>query len=243
MPIDVALTPADLARQDLAGRPVFVVDILRATTTICAALHHGATAVLPVATPGAARDAAGARPGALLAGERECLRIEGFNLGNSPREMRSRAVGGRMVVLCTTNGTGAFAAVSAAAEVYALAAVNFSVSVARARTLLEESGSLVVACAGREGGFGLDDAYTAGRFLRAVLAGKVRGRGLGDAALATVHLARYHGNRWDRVLRQCAAGRRLTGLGLGEDVRMAARQDEFPVLARFHDGQITPVRA
>ena len=50
------------------------------------------------------------------------------------------------------------------------------------------------------------------------LAGTVRGRGLTDAALAAVDLARHHGNRWDRVLRQSAAGRRLTGLGLGEDV-------------------------
>jgi 2-phosphosulfolactate phosphatase len=143
------------------------------------------------------------------------------------------------VVLCTTNGTGAFAEVNAAAHVYSLAAVNFSVSVARARGLLEASGNLLVACAGREGGFGLDDAYTAGRFLRAVLAGKVRERGLTDAALAAVQLARHHGNRWDRCLRQSAAGRRLIGLGSGEDVRMAGRQDEFPVLAAMKNGRIT----
>lgn len=239
MLVDVALSPADLAHQDLAGRTVFVVDILRATTTIAAALHHGATTVIPVATPEAARQLTLGLPGAVLAGERDCARIPGFDLGNSPLEMRPRTVGGHAVVLCTTNGTGAFAEVNAAAHVYSLAAVNFSVSVARARGLLEESGNLLVACAGREGGFGLDDAYTAGRFLRAVLAGKVRGRGLTDAAFAAVQLARHHGNRWDRLLRQSAAGRRLIGLGFGEDVRMAGRQDEFPVLAAMKNGRIT----
>lgn len=239
MRVDVALTPADLARQALAGRTVFVVDILRATTTIAAALHHGATAVVPAATPDAARAMALGIPGAVLAGERECVRIPGFDLGNSPLEMRARAVSDRVVVLCTTNGTGAFAAVATAAEVYSLAAVNFAASVARGRARLEERGDLLVACAGREGGFGLDDAYAAGRFLRAVLAGKVRGRGLTDAALATVQLARHHGNRWDRLLRQSSAGRRLVGLGFGEDVRMAGRQDEFPVLAAMQDGRIT----
>ena len=239
MRVDVALTPADLARQEVAGRTVFVVDILRATTTIAAALHHGATAVVPVATPEAATHTALDIPGAILAGERDCVRIRGFDLGNSPLEMRPRAVYGRTVVLCTTNGTGAFAAVAGAAHVYALAAVNFTRSVAMGRTLLDGSGDLLVACAGREGGFGLDDAYAAGRFLRAVLAGNVRGRGLTDAALATVHLARHHGNRWDRLLRQSSAGRRLIGLGFGEDVRMAGRQDEFPVLAAMQNGRIT----
>lgn len=238
MRVDVALTPADLARQDVTGRTVFVVDILRATTTIAAALHHGAAAVLPVDTPEAARLAAAGIPRALLAGERECMRIPGFDLGNSPLEMRRRAVDGRTVVLCTTNGTTALATVRAAAQAYALAAVNLTVSVARGRALLEETGDLLVACAGREGGFGLDDAYTAGRFLRAVLAGRIRGRGLTDAALAVVQLARHHGNRWDRLLRQSSAGRRLIGLGFGEDVRMAARQDAFPVLAQLQGDRI-----
>jgi len=237
--VDVALTPADLARQDVAGRTVFVVDILRATTTIAAALHHGATAVIPVATPEAAQQVASGIPRAVLAGERDCVRIPGFDLGNSPLEMRARSVNGRIVVLCTTNGTGAFAAVSPAAHAYALAAVNLTVSVIAARALLEQSGDLLVVCAGREGGFGLDDAYAAGRFLRAVLAGKVRGRGLSDAALAAVQLARHHGNRWDRLLRQSAAGRRLIGLGFGEDVRTAGRQDEFPVLATLKNDRIT----
>ena len=240
MPFDVALSPADLARQQLAGRTVFVVDILRATTTICAALHHGARAVVPCATPEEAQEKALGIPGAVLAGERDCVRIPGFDLGNSPKEMRPRAVQDRVVVLCTTNGTGALVGSASAAQCHVLAAANFSVTVARARVLLEHSDDLLVVCAGREGGFGLDDAYTAGRFLGAVLAGRVRGRGLSDAALAAVQLARHHGNRWDRLLRQSGAGRRLTRLGFGEDVRLAARQDEFPVLAVMSDGRIVP---
>lgn len=238
MPVDVALFPADLARQQLAGRTVFVIDILRATTTICAALHHGATAVVPCATAEGAQAEARGIPGALLAGERECVRIPGFDLGNSPADMKPRVVRSRTVVLCTSNGTGLLATAGSSAQVYALAAANFSVTVTRARTLLEQTDDLLVACAGQAGGFGLDDAYTAGRFLRAVLAGPVRRHQLSDAALAAVSLARHHGNRWNRLLRQSGAGRRLTGLGLGEDVRLAARPDEFPVLAVMHGRRI-----
>lgn len=238
MRVDVALTPADLARQDLSGRSVFVVDILRATTTICAALHHGAAAVAPCATIDDARALAATIPGSVLAGERDCVRIEGFALGNSPRDMKPRAVRDRVVVLCTTNGTALLRAAGTASIAYALAAVNFSVTVLRAQVHLAETGDLLVACAGRDGAFGLDDAYAAGRFLRSVLAGSVRGRGLTDAALASVQLARHHGNRWDRLLRQSAAGRRLTGLGFGEDVRVAGRQDAFPVVALLHEGRV-----
>lgn len=238
MRVDVAFSPADLAHQDLGGRTVFVIDVLRATSTICAALHHGALAVIPFATPDAARQAAVEAPGGILAGEQDCVRIPGFDLGNSPREMTPRAVRGRVVRLSTSNGSGLLLRAAAVAEVHVLAAVNFSVTVSRAQAWLEESGELLVLCAGRDGRFGLDDAYTAGRFLRSVLAGRMRGRGLTDAALAAVQLARLHGNRWDRVLRLSAAGRRLIGLGLGEDVRISSRQDEFPVAAMMRDGRV-----
>ena len=117
--------------------------------------------------------------------------------------------------------------------------MNLTVSVARARGLLEDPGTCWWRAPAGRVASALDDAYTAGRFLRAVLAGKVRGRGLTDAALAAVQLARHHGNRWDRLLRQSAAGRRLIGLGFGEDVRTAGRQDEFPVLAAMKNGRIT----
>ena len=238
MRIDVALSLADLARQDCSGRAVFVIDVLRATTTICAALHHGAQAVIPAPTPGAARQVALAEgPVAVLAGEQDCLRIAGFDLGNSPGDMTPRAVKDRVVVLCTTNGTRALAAVSAAAVVHVLAAANFTVTVTCARAMLADGPDILVACAGREGDFGLDDGYTAGRFIRSVLAGR-RERRITDAALATVDLARQHGNQWLRPLRSSAAGRRLVALGLGEDVRLAARQDEFPILGRLRDTRI-----
>ena len=237
MPLDVALAPADLARQDLGGRTVFVIDILRATTTISAMLHHGAAAVTPCATEAEARAlAAQVGPAALLAGEQDCLRIPGFALGNSPREVHARAVRGRQVVMVTTNGTGLILAAREARTVYLMAAVNFTRAVARARAIFDATGDLLVACAGREGAFGLDDAYGAGRLVRAVLAG--RRADLSDAALATVDLANRHGNRWLRALRRSRAGRRLVVKGLGDDVTMAARQDVFPVLPVLRDGRI-----
>ena len=103
----------------MAGRTVFVIDVLRATTTICAALANGARACIPVGTDRRG-DAAGARPSS---GARSCspasaarFAIEGFDLGNSPLEMTESVVRGKTVIMTTTNGTAAAAGDRASAS-------------------------------------------------------------------------------------------------------------------------------
>jgi 2-phosphosulfolactate phosphatase len=160
-------------------------------------------------------------------------------LGNSPREMTAAAVGGRTVALSTTNGTRALLAVAHAAHVHPLAPCNFSVAAARARVLLEEGGDLLVVCAGRDNAFGLDDAYVAGRLLRAALGGRTGRRGLNDGAIAALQLVRAYRDRWERPLRLSRAGRELARVGLGDDVAYAAQPDIHPVLPRLHDRRLT----
>ena len=184
--IDVAFAPNDLAAADVAGRAVVVIDVLRATTAICAALDHGARAVIPAAGTDEATRLAQAldRREVLLAGERNLDPIPGFNVGNSPGEMTADKVRGLTVVMSTTNGTRALLATVGAAEVVVAAAVNLSVAGDRALQLYRQHGRLLVLCAGRETGFGLDDAYIAGRIVIAdrfelsTLAYQGTGRGL-----------------------------------------------------------------
>src|SRR5258708_8628817 len=96
MKIDVYFTPLGVKEEDLAGRGVVVIDVLRATTTIVTALANGAKAVVPAASSEeAVRLTANLeKNGILLAGERKALKIEGFQLGNSPREMTPEVVAG-----------------------------------------------------------------------------------------------------------------------------------------------------
>src|SRR2546425_8347519 len=100
MKIDVHFTPLGLVAGDLAGRGVVVVDALRATTTIVTALANGAKAVIPAATSEEAVRLASnlEKDGVVLAGERRSVKIEGFGLGNSPREMTAAAVAGKTIV-------------------------------------------------------------------------------------------------------------------------------------------------
>lgn len=240
MTIEVAFTPAGLTKDEVAGKVAFVIDVLRATTVVCAALHHGARGVIPVGSIEEAMklvQTIGSED-VLLAGERHGLPIAGFALGNSPLEMTETAVKGKTLIMTTSNGTGALLATSGAAEVCLAAAANLGVAGARARSAVAAGQPLLVVCAGREGRFGLDDAYTAGRLIIAALGDQRRRDGLSDSALAAVDLVRRYGNNWRRPLGLSAAGRHLTELGMSADVADAAREDGYPVLPHFHDRRI-----
>lgn len=240
MTLDVVFTPAGLTGAEVQGRTVFVIDILRAGTTMCAALHHGARAVVPVATTEEAlRMAQTLGPDeTLLAGERHCLPIPGFALGNSPREMQPEVVRGKTLVMTTTNGTAALLAAAAGATVIIAAAVNFSLIGERAHTAWSTGEDLLIICAGREGRFALDDAYCAGRVVEAALGGGRGRKGLNDAALAALDLVRRYGERWERPLQVSEGGRDLAQLGMKDDIADAARVDAYPVLPIFHERRL-----
>ncbi len=238
MKIDVFFTPLGLNAGDLNGRGVIVVDVLRTTTSIVTALANGAKAVVPAATSEeAVRLTANLeKNGYVLAGERKSLKIEGFALGNSPREMTPEAVGGKTIYFSTTNGTPALVAAAGGDPVLVAAAVNFSAVAERARALFDERGDLVVVCAGREKQFALEDAYVAGRLVKAVRKGW-RKIGLNDAAAVALDLtSRY--TTWAAALEASEAARQLRAVELADDVVFSAKADRFTVVPSFVDRRI-----
>jgi 2-phosphosulfolactate phosphatase len=247
MRVDITFTPAGLTPAEVHGRVVFVIDILRATTTMCAAVSHGARAIIPVSSTEEALRLAQTigSTDVLLAGERNCTRIPGFQLGNSPLEMTESAVRGKTVILTTTNGTDALLACHTAVTVYPAAAANLSLAAERGREALEGDQSILIVCAGRNGDFALDDAYCAGRLTAAILGSTKPRRELNDAGLASLDLVRRYGDHWERPLAYSRSGRELVSLGFRADVRDAARLDAYPVLAQFHERRVTlvPVHA
>jgi 2-phosphosulfolactate phosphatase len=241
MKLDVVFTPAGLTSAEVQGRTVFVIDILRATTSMCAALSHGAKAIIPVAATEEALRLAQTigSTDVLLAGEMNCIRIPGFQLGNSPLEMTESAVRGKTIIVTTTNGTKALLASQGAAAVYAACAANLGLAAEKAREAVEREGGVLIICAGRDGAFSLDDAYCAGRLAAATLGGPRPRRGINDAAIASLDLVRRYGERWEHPLSYSRAGRELIRLGFRDDVLDAARLDAYPVLAHFHDRRVT----
>jgi 2-phosphosulfolactate phosphatase len=243
MKLDVVFSAAGLTPGEVQGRTVFVIDILRAGTTMCAALTQGARAVVPVASTEEALRMASTLGSdeTVLAGERNALQIPGFALGNSPREMTAEVVRGKTVIMTTSNGTGALLSVASSPQVYLAAAANFSAASARAHEAWERKEDLLIVCAGREGRFALDDAYCAGRLIETAMGGGRGRKGLNDAAIATLDLVRRYGRKWERPLGSSRAGRELVELGFKDDVADAARVDAYPVLAQFHNRRVTAV--
>ncbi len=245
MKLDVVFSPLGLPPGQAVGRTIFVIDILRASTVMCAALHHGARAILPASTTEEAlrlSQTIGA-PDVLLCGERGGLPIDGFALGNSPLEMTPDAVRGRTLVMTTTNGTPALLSTQGAASVHLAAAVNLTAAAAGARDALDARGELMILCAGRERSFALDDAYTAGRLLAAVFGNSRRRKGMNDAALASLDLVRRYGTDWEGPLRASRGGADLLALGFDADLVDAARQDAYPVLPIYHERRVTAAPA
>jgi 2-phosphosulfolactate phosphatase len=243
MRVDVFFTPAGLSAAEVQGRTVFVIDILRATTSMCVALSHGAKAIIPVGSTEEALRLAQTIGSAdlLLAGEKNCGRIPGFHLGNSPLEMTEAAVRGKTLIVTTSNGTRALLTCQGAAAVFATAAVNLSAAAERAREALEGDQHVLIVCAGREGAFSLEDAYCAGRLAAAIFDSAKPRRELNDAGLASLDLVRRYRSGWRRPLAYSRAGRELIRLGFRGDVLEAARLDAYPVLPHFHERRITLV--
>ena len=154
----------------VAGGIAVVIDVLRASTTMITALANGASRVRPVPDVAEARALAAALGSdALLGGERGGVRIDGFNLGNSPAEYGRERVAGRAIVVTTTNGTAALAACREAREVLVGAILNRSAVASAARHLAAAAGGTDVhlVCAGTDGAVTAEDILAAGAILDA----------------------------------------------------------------------------
>jgi 2-phosphosulfolactate phosphatase len=137
----------------------------------------------------------------------------------------------------TTNGTPALVAAQGGETVLVGAPVNFKALVERARALLLEPRDLVIICAGREKQFAIEDAYTAGRLIKAAKKG-LRKLVLNDAARAALALTDEVAD-WSEALEGSEAAHQLGEVDLAEDVAFAARPDRFGVVPSYADRRIT----
>ncbi len=196
---------------------VILVDILRATSTITAALYHEAKVIKPVATVEEAllfKD-----QGYLVAGERQGLPPEGFDLGNSPREMTKAK--GQRVVLTTTNGTRALGFVKKAGAVVAGSFLNLS----SVTSFAERFSEIIILCAGTEGQFSLEDFLFSGKFVGKINQAKL----VNDSAVVAFHYAREVKDIESELFSSHHA-QKLMALGLKEDVSLCAQVDLYPVV-------------
>jgi 2-phosphosulfolactate phosphatase len=141
-----------------AGTTAVIVDVLRATSTLTAALAHGAAGVLAASSPEEAFALKRRHPAALVCGERDGRKVPGFDLGNSPYEYGAEIVAGRMLIFASTNGSIAMRRAVLARRRVLAAFVNGSAAV----EAISGERDVVIVCAGKLGRFSLEDALFAG---------------------------------------------------------------------------------
>lgn len=209
-----------------------VIDVLRATTTIATALANGAREIVTCVSIEEARERA-LGCDALLGGERKGVRIEGFDLGNSPRDYTPERIGGRTIVFTTTNGTVALRHAEQAKRVLVGALVNRATV---ARELGCVAGDIHLLCAGTGGQPSFDDCVTAGAIADAVLQ-------LAPAATLDDHAMLYR-SAWRGIgdviaaFRTCRGGRNLIDVGLGDDIAACVQVDSVASLCEMQGGVV-----
>ena len=221
MRVHVAFTP-----EEATPAPVgVVVDVMRATSTIAQALASGYRRVYccgEIDDALALRESLG---GGLLGGERDAMKIEGFDVGASPREFLGEPRG-ETVIFSTTNGTRAILeSATRCDEVFLGSLLNLE---AVAAAIRERGEDFVIVCAGFQGTFALDDAYCAGRILQLVDAEP------DDPAKASEAIARAWPDAHEGLL-----ARTYGPPGLEEDIAFCAQVgvlEVVPRLSRMLDG-------
>lgn len=222
--VHVCLTPALIDQFDVSESIVVVIDVLRATTSMCVAFDNGVTFMVPVEDIDTCLTYK--EKGFLIAGERSGEQLSGFDFGNSPFSFNSSTVLGKKIAITTTNGTRAIKAAQQrnAKEIVVGSFANLSIL---AQWLIKQKEHVCLLCAGWRDHITLEDAIFAG-----ALARKLRHdfRRFQDTAVVAETLYNSANTRKRYFFRNSSHYQRLIHLNLQEEVKYAMRRDTHPVI-------------
>lgn len=239
MYISVIPTAQQAQSINFSGQTAVVIDVLRATSVITTALENGAREVIPVKTVEEAQNLYAQCDTAktLRGGERNALKIEGFNLSNSPLEYKKKVVEGKTLILTTTNGTNAINNIIGADEVV-LACFRNGAAVVEHIVGLSHRGShdIAIVCAGTESHFSLDDGLCAGMIIELL---KQRTEVETDDLGLLLH--RFYNESKDNLfgaLSGCYHLKRLFTLGFYDDIKFCLETNCVQTVPVLKDGKI-----
>ena len=232
----VHVSPVNLDELYFTGKTIVVIDVLRASNTIIAALNNGAREIVPVGSIEFAVKVSGGMFGGhtLLGGERNTKRIDGFALGNSPREYTEEIVSGKSIVFYTTNGSKAIAKAKFSDNLFVCSFSNIS---ALADHLVRLSLDFEILCAGRNNGFSMEDSICAGKLIARVQ--KSDGElVLNDSSTACLSLYRTYGSDIFEMLKNSDHGKLLIENGFEEDIKICSEVDNVKVIPFFKENVV-----
>ncbi|MFN6943655.1 MAG: 2-phosphosulfolactate phosphatase [Cytophagaceae bacterium] len=228
--IDVCLTPELLHLYEVEGKVVVVVDILRATSCMTTAIAHGVEKIIPVATLEECERYK--CKGYLTAAERDGMKADGFDLGNSPFSYMENSIAGKTLVVTTTNGTLAITKSEKAAQIIAGSFLNLSAVV---NYLLEQPNDVLILCAGWKGKVNLEDTLFAGAVVEAL---EKTFFSHNDAAMAALTLYKVAKKNIGAYLENSSHARRLRNLNIKKDIEFCLKQNVYNVVPIMKNGAL-----
>ena len=233
--LEVCLTPALLPLYSIQDSIVVVIDVLRATSSMCYAFENGAATIIPVATVEECKDYAG--KGYMLAAERNGEVVEGFDFGNSPFSYTQEKVSGKTIVLTTTNGTKAIELSKSAHQVIIGSFLNLDAVCAY---LHEQNNDVVLLCAGWKDRFNLEDTLFAGAVMHQL---KSYFGYYCDAAVAAEDLYLLAKDDLRQYLYKSSHSQRMAELDIEEDVQFCLQLNKTTVVPILENGVLKSKKA
>jgi len=239
MRVDIVGSAAELKAERVAGKNVAVIDVLRATTVITTALMNGAKQIIPTEEVSTAFNLYSTYNNgeALLGGERNAVRIEGFHLANSPFEYTEETVANKTIILTTTNGTRALMGSLTANSITVASFLN---ATAIANRLGEQNVDAVIVCAGSAEDYTLEDALCAGMIAQ-ILAARF-GAILSDFAFTLKFLYEGFEGNLMQAMQHCHHAQLLLSKGFASDVEYCFQKDITDIIPTLANGAITTSR-
>lgn len=235
MHIETYETYNSVIDKNIKDKVVVVIDTLRATSVITTALVNGAKEVIPVPEIEDAINLSKRfeKGSYLLGGERNAIKIEGFDLSNSPLEYTNDIVNGKTIIITTTNGTRALKKASVSDDVVVGCFLNTS---SIAEYIYNQNKDAIIMCAGTEGKFSIDDIMTAGAIINK-LSSKTSFES-DDLSKACYYLYKSFENNIMDIMKYGYHLKKIEELGFINDIKYCITLDKFSVVPKFKDGII-----
>ncbi len=230
--LDVCLTPALIHLYDVANYVAVIIDIFRATSSICYGIANGAEAIIPVAEVAECLAYKNKYPDYLLAAERDGKVVDGFDFGNSPFSYTAEKVAGKTVVLTTTNGTQALHLSREAKQVAIGSFLNLT---ALCNWLKTTNDDILLVCAGWKNNFNLEDTLFAGAVVEQLKAGNYKPD---DAAIAANDLYQNGMHDINAYLKKTSHSERLKQLGIEKDIAFCLHTDITTAIPILQNGKL-----
>lgn len=233
--VEVCFTPGEYEYFKGEYDIIVVIDVLRATSAICAAFENGIKSIIPVATIEEAQ--AYKDKGYLVGAERKGQIVEGFDFGNSPYSYMKEEFKGKEVVLSTTNGTKALSIASDAPTVVVGSLLNLG---ALCLWLENQDQNILCLCSGWQDKFNLEDTICAGAICDYLInTGKFTSDE--DSSIASKYL---YLSAWVNplgYLKSSSHRRRLKNLDLNDDIKYCLTPNQTNVIPILRDGKLVKI--